>query len=274
MTNIGWIGVGRIGAPMAQRLLRAGVSLAVYDVDDKTMMPLVQAGARPATSAADAAQNADAICLCVSDSEAVEEAAFGAVGAAHKMRAGSLLIDHSSTHPEVTRALAARAASLGIAWVDAPISGGPAAAVQGTLAVWLGGVPVAAERAQAIVRHYAKRMTYMGPSGAGQIAKSCNQAIVANTIAIWAEMLDYAIGCGLDPIAVIDSLQDSSADSTIRRTFAKDMVRGSFPELSTRNMTKDLKIIQDLARTNGVAVPHSETSLQRFIGGIDKRKQT
>src|ERR1700749_4939987 len=99
---------------------------------------------------------------------------------------------------------------------------------------------------------YAGRIHDMGPSGSGQIAKSCNQVIVANTIAIWAEMLDYAAANGLDPSALIDTLEGSGADSGVRRTFAKGMAKGSFPALSTRNMLKDLGIVADLARRSGV----------------------
>jgi 3-hydroxyisobutyrate dehydrogenase-like beta-hydroxyacid dehydrogenase len=108
----------------------------------------------------------------------------------------------------------------------------------------------------------------MGGSGSGQTAKSCNQVIVANTVAIWAEMLAYAAGNGLDPEVLIDTLEGSGADSGVRRTFAKGMANGTFPELSTRNMIKDLGIITDMASKMGLPMPISSMALNHFKRGI------
>ncbi len=211
------------------------------------------------------------MCFCVSDGEAVESAAFGIDGVAAHASKGVLLIDHSTTHPELTRALARRAEGLGFCWVDAPVSGGIAAAKNGTLAAWLGGRREDAERARSFVAAYAGRINYMGTSGSGQAAKSCNQVIVANTIAIWAEMLAYAVGNGLDPLTLIDTLEGSGADSGVRRTFAKGMANGIFPELSTRNMIKDLGIITDMAYKSKVPMPISSMALEHFRRGITRR---
>ena len=161
-----------------------------------------------------------------------------------------------------------RAEALGLRWVDAPVSGGIAAAKAGDLAAWLGGRREDADRAAVLMAAYAGRISYMGPSGGGQTAKSCNQVIVANTIAVWAEMLAYAAANGLDPAALIDTFEGSGADSGVRRTFAKGMANGAFPELSTRNMIKDLTIVEDLARRSGAAMPISSMALDRFKRGI------
>ncbi|HEX3996224.1 MAG TPA: NAD(P)-dependent oxidoreductase [Acetobacteraceae bacterium] len=268
MIQLAWIGLGRIGAPMALRLLAAGYRLNVFDVVPEAMDPLVAAGARAATSPGDAAAEAHVVCFCVSDGEAVERAAFGVDGVASRAPKGALLIDHSTTHPELTRTISARAEAMGFCWVDAPISGGISAAKNGTLAAWLGGRREHADRAQTVVATYAGRINYMGPSGNGQTAKSCNQVIVANTIAIWAEMLAYAAGNGLDLETLIDTLEGSGADSGVRRTFAKGMANGTFPDLSTRNMIKDLGIIEDLANQAGVPMPISSIALERFKRGI------
>ncbi len=199
MTQLAWIGLGRIGAPMAQRLIAAGYRLSVFDVVPQAMDALVAVGARAASSPGDAAAGAQAVFFCVSDGDAVESAAFGPDGVVSQAAQDTLLIDHSTTHPKLTRVMAARADSLGFGWVDAPVSGGIAAAQNGTLACWLGGRQEHAARAQTFIAAYAGRISYMGLSGSGQTAKSCNQVIVANTIAIWAEMLDYAVNNGLDP---------------------------------------------------------------------------
>jgi 3-hydroxyisobutyrate dehydrogenase-like beta-hydroxyacid dehydrogenase len=271
MVRLAWIGTGRIGAPMAQRLVAAGYHLSVFDVVPQAMDALVAAGARAARSPGDAAAGAQAVCFCVSDGEAVESAAFGPDGVVSQAAPDTLLIDHSTTHPELTRAMSRRADALGFRWVDAPVSGGIAAANNGSLAVWLGGQREHADRAQKFITAYAGRINYMGASGSGQTAKSCNQVIVANTIAIWAEMLDYAAANGLDLETLIDTLEGSGADSGVRRTFAKGMADGRFPELSTRNMMKDLGIVADLARRSNVTMPISSVALENFRRGILRR---
>jgi|HubBroStandDraft_1064217.scaffolds.fasta_scaffold27152_5 3-hydroxyisobutyrate dehydrogenase-like beta-hydroxyacid dehydrogenase len=268
MIPLAWIGLGRIGAPMAERLVSAGYRLTVFDVVPRAMDALVAKGARAAQSAGDAAIGAQAIFFCVSDGEAVESAAFGPDGAASRASRDALLIDHSTTHPALTREMSRRAEAQGLGWVDAPVSGGIRAAMEGSLAVWLGGRREHAEKAQRFIETYAGRINYMGLSGSGQTAKSCNQVIVANTIAIWAEMLAYAVSNDLDPVKLIDTLDGSGADSGVRRTFAKGMANGTFPELSTRNMIKDLKIIADLAIKSGVPMPISSIALEHFETGI------
>jgi 3-hydroxyisobutyrate dehydrogenase-like beta-hydroxyacid dehydrogenase len=271
MTRLAWIGLGRIGAPMAERLVAAGYCLSVFDIVPGTMDGLVAIGAQAAASPGDAAAGAQAVMFCVSDGEAVESVAFGPDGVAAQASKGTLLIDHSTTHPELTRAMSRRAEGLGLCWVDAPVSGGIAAAKNGALAAWLGGGSDHAEQARTFIAAYAGRINYMGPSGSGQTAKSCNQVIVANTIAIWAEMLAYAAANGLDPEALIDTLEGSGADSGVRRTFAKGMANGAFPELSKRNMIKDLGIVADLADRAGVPMPISSMALEHFKRGITQR---
>ena len=253
---------------MAGRLVSAGYHLRVFDIVPDTMQPLVALGAAAARSPREAADGAEAVFFCVSDGEAVENAAFGPNGAAAGASGGTLLIDHSTTHPELTRVLSRRAEEQGLCWVDAPVSGGIAAAGSGTLASWLGGRREDADRARAFMAAYAGRINYMGPSGSGQTAKSCNQVIVANTIAVWAEMLAYAVSNGLDPLTLIDTLEGSGADSGVRRTFAKAMAGGSFPDLSARNMVKDLSIICDMATKSGATMPMSSLALERFRRGI------
>jgi 3-hydroxyisobutyrate dehydrogenase len=271
MTPLAWIGLGRIGTPMAERLVSARYPLAVFDIVPRAMDALVARGGRAANSPADAAARAQAIFFCASDGEAVESAAFGPDGAATHAPKGALLIDHSTTHPELTRALSHRAESLGLHWVDAPVSGGILAARNGDLAAWLGGRPEDADRARPFIEAYARRISYMGLSGNGQVAKSCNQVIVANTIAIWSEMLAYAAANDLDPAALIDTLEGSGADSGVRRTFAKGLANGTFPDLSARNMIKDLTIITDLAHKSAVSMPISSIALERFKTGIARK---
>jgi 3-hydroxyisobutyrate dehydrogenase-like beta-hydroxyacid dehydrogenase len=261
--------MGRIGAPMALRLVSAGHQLTVWDIDPEKLAPAVQRGAKAASCGVDTAVGTEAVFLCVSDTGAVEQAVFGPDGVAAKT---GLVIDHSTIHPERCHAMAERLrADHGAGWVDAPISGGPGAADAGILTAWLGGEKADAERARQWIECYARKISYMGPSGQGQVAKSCNQTIVASTVALWAEMLAYAIDCGLDPLELVDTLEGSAADSGTRRAFATGLAEGKFPELSSRNMTKDLQIVADLARSHGAEMPIASLALSRFKEGITAR---
>lgn len=264
---IGWVGLGRIGKPMAQALIADGCKLSVFDINAVARDTLSADAIKVGKSAEDVATNASAVLFCVSDAKAVEDVAFGPRGIVRSALPGTILIDHSSTHPSLTRQFAQRAAGLGLHWVDAPISGGPAGAEARTLAAWLGGDEDICGRATQIIKSYCSKVHYMGLSGNGQIAKSCNQAIVANTIAIWSEMLAFARSTNLDLHRLIDTLAGSSADSTIRKAFAHGLADGQFPELSTRNMIKDLEILSDLAGPE-TSLPHATLSLASFRKGI------
>lgn len=265
--TIGWVGLGRIGKPMAKALSADGCKLSVFDINPAARDALSADAIKVGKSVEDVATKASAVILCVSDAMAVEEVAFGPRGVVRSALPGTILIDHSSTHPHLTQQFAQRAAEIGLHWVDAPISGGPAGAEARTLAAWLGGDEGTCGKASQIIKSYCSKVHYMGPSGNGQIAKSCNQLIVANTIAIWSEMLAFARSSNLDLHRLIDTLAGSSADSTIRKTFAHGLADGKFPELSTRNMVKDLEIISDLAGPE-ISLPHSTLSLASFREGI------
>ncbi len=266
---IGWIGLGRIGKPMVETLIADGHRLKVFDIDPGARNRLSGVAQEIGLSASDVARDAATVIFCVSDAKAVEDVAFGPQGIAKSAHMGTVLIDHSSTHPAVTREFARKASELGLHWVDAPISGGPPGAEARRLAAWLGGDENVCQKAAGIIKAYCSNISYMGPSGSGQAAKSCNQAIVANTIAIWSEMLAFAQASGLELHKLIGTLAGSSADSAIRKTFAHGLADGEFPELSTRNMIKDLEILVDLAGSANIELPHSALSLDAFRAGID-----
>jgi 3-hydroxyisobutyrate dehydrogenase len=269
MAALGWIGLGRIGAPMAARLASYKNTVTAFDINVGTVTAAVAAGVHVARSAAEAAQGADAIFLCVSDAKAVEQAVFGSSGVASTAPRGAIIVDHTTIHPDQCRALAKRAIEAGgLGWVDAPVSGGTQAAESGRLTIWYSGDPADGDRALPYLKAYAAKLSYMGPSGRALIAKSCNQAIVSGTIALWAEMLRYARDCGLDPLELIASMEGSSADTPTSRHFAIDLANGAFPELSDRNMNKDLGVVIDLARTHGTAMPLATAAYTEFSNGI------
>jgi 3-hydroxyisobutyrate dehydrogenase len=267
MATLGWIGMGEIGTPMALQLIGAGHRVVVWGRTAERLQPAIDAGAVRADSPADLAAQCEAVLLCVTDGDAVEAVVFGPRGVAEGARRGSLVVDHSTIHPETARLAARRLRSAGVGWVDAPVSGGSLGAKAATLSVFLGGEPADVERVRAWIGAYASNVTHMGAVGNGQVAKSCNQAIVASTIGIWAEVITYARRCGIDPDMLVDALAGGWADSAIRRVHAHDMVAGRFRRTPGQIILKDLDIIGDMARatTSPMPVTAAVTTLYRLL---------
>jgi 3-hydroxyisobutyrate dehydrogenase-like beta-hydroxyacid dehydrogenase len=267
MATLGWIGLGEIGLPMAERLIGAGHRVVVWGRTAAKLQPAVDAGAVAAASPAELAAQSEAVFLCVTDGDAVEAVVFGARGVAEGARRGSVIVDHSTIHPETARLAARRLSGAGVGWVDAPVSGGAGGAKAGTLATFLGGEPHDVERVRPWIAAYANHVTHMGAVGSGQVAKSCNQAVVAATVALWAEIISYARQCGIDPDLLVDAVQGGWADSEIRRVHAHDMVAGRFRRAPGSIILKDLEIIGDMARatTSPMPVTATVTSLYRLL---------
>ena len=267
MATLGWIGLGDIGAPMALRLIGAGHRVIVWGRTASRLQPALDAGAEAAGSPAELAAQCEGVLLCVTDGDAVEEVVFGPRGVAEGAKRGTLVVDHSTIHPETTRLASRRLRSAGVAWVDAPVSGGAIGATAGTLSTFLGGEAADVERVRPWVAAYAGRVTHMGPVGSGQIAKSCNQAVVAASVGLWAEVISYARRCGLDPHVMIDALEGGWADSAVRRVHAHDIADTRYRPTERLILLKDLDIIGDMARTTKSPMPVTEavTTLFRLL---------
>lgn len=214
MKTLAFIGLGLMGQRMASRLLDAGFALTVWNRDQAKTAALVARGARLAADPAAAAQGADAVLLCVSDTAAVEAVVFGASGVAAGIAAGTLLVDFSSIAPDATRDFAARLQQqTGASWIDAPVSGGTGGAEHGTLAIMAGGNAAAIERLAPVFAPLAARVTRMGEVGAGQVTKVCNQLIVAANSLLIAEAVALAERAGVDPARLAPALAGGFADS-------------------------------------------------------------
>ncbi|HEX3468598.1 MAG TPA: NAD(P)-dependent oxidoreductase [Candidatus Elarobacter sp.] len=265
--TFGWIGLGDIGKPMALQLVAAGHRVHVWGRTPEKLRPALDAGAIAATSPAALAAACDAVFLCVTDGAAVEEVVFGADGVAEGARPGSIIVDHSTIHPETARLASRRLRGNGVAWVDAPVSGGAVGAKARTLSVFLGGDDADVARVTPWLSAYARNVTHMGPVGSGEAAKSCNQAVVATSIALWAEVIAYARRCGLDPDLLVDALAGGWADSEIRRVHGHDLVAGRYKRTPTFIMLKDLDIIGDVAATAKAPMPvtSAATMLYRLL---------
>lgn len=247
--RIGFCGIGRMGDPMARRLLAAGHEVAVWNRSADKLQPLASAGAQACTTPAALGSSVDIALLCLGDGKAVEEVVFGSQGLAQAATPPRFLVDHSTLSPALTRSLAQRwTEATGGQWIDAPVSGGTAGAEQGTLAVMAGGPAAAITAVTPALMAFSARVTRMGDVGAGQTTKLANQMIVATTLAALAEAFVLASRNGIDSAAVPAALQGGWADSVLLQTLWPRMVNP--PEHATgtvRVILKDLDAIAELA---------------------------
>jgi 2-hydroxy-3-oxopropionate reductase len=267
--ELGFCGPGLMGAPMIRHLLRAGHTVRVWNRTPEKAEGLVADGARVAATPRELALNADVVLLCVADAAAVEAVVSGANGLLDEQadRASPprvrAIVDHSSIPPDATRALAARAAALGVAWIDAPVSGGVSGAQAGTLAIMAGGADVHVASVAPILAAYASRVTHMGAVGAGQTTKLCNQAIVTATVAAIAEAVSLARRSGIDAAKLPEALAGGWADSTLLRTFVPRMTQADLDPIGAlKTFQKDVDTVAAAAQQTGTPMPVTGTVQQ------------
>ncbi|WP_280425268.1 NAD(P)-dependent oxidoreductase [Nocardia carnea] len=254
--NIGFIGLGVMGAPMAGHLVDAGHNVVVFNRSRAKIEQLELRGAAGATGPAQVGEKADVVITVLPDSPDVEEVLFGAGGVATTLRPGSLVIDCSTIAPEAARDFAARLAERDVAFVDAPVSGGEAGAVAGTLAVMMGGEKDAVRRAGEVLGALAATTVHVGPAGAGQLVKAANQMLVAGNIALVAEAVSLLRRTGVEVPAALTVLNGGLAASKVLEVKAPKMLARDFaPGFRLDLHHKDLKIALAAAEQAGLAVP-------------------
>jgi len=254
--RVGVIGLGIMGAPMARNLLRAGHAVTVHSRTRARVDALVADGASAADSPAAVAAAVEAVVTMLPDTPDVEAVLTGPSGVLAAARSGLLAIDMSTIAPDAARALAARAASAGVAFLDAPVSGGEQGAVAGTLSIMVGGDEAAVARAQPIFAALGRQVTYMGGPGQGQMTKLVNQVVGAATLAAVAEGVALATRAGLDPAAVLQALGGGAAASWQLANLGPRMQRRDFaPGFMVRLQQKDLRLALAAARELGVELP-------------------
>ena len=265
VTPIGFIGLGNMGGPIAERLIGADRSLLVWGRTPDRLAPFLQRGVQAAATPADLARACDIVLLCVSDADAVASVVFGRDGIALGARRDTLLVDHSSIDPFRTRELAERLAPTGMRWVDAPVSGGAAGARAGTLAVMAGGDPADVGILASIAGAYAGRVTHMGPVGAGQAAKACNQMVIGAEVAVWAEAIGMAAKFGMRVSQFPEALAGGWADSAVLQDHVKRMTAAEFGvSRSTAIMRKDIQAALDLGKATGADLPVTELVMSLY----------
>jgi len=263
--NLAFIGLGIMGRPMALNLQRAGHRVFVHGRRPESMTPLVQDGCVACACAAEAAAQAEVVFIMVSDTPYVEQVLFGARGVVHGAKPGAVVVDMSTISPGATRRFAEDLAARGIAMLDAPVSGGDVGAINGTLSIMVGGKPESFERVQALFAVLGKNIVHVGDHGAGQVAKACNQIVVALTIEAVAEALTFARQNDVDPAKVRAALMGGFAASRILEVHGQRMLDDNYqPGFKTKLHQKDLNIVLQSAYELGLALPGTALAMQHL----------
>jgi 3-hydroxyisobutyrate dehydrogenase len=270
--TLGYIGLGLMGTAMCERLLEKGWHVTVWNLEKERVAPIIALGAAAAASPAEVAVKSDITLMCVLHTEAVRTCVFGPDGIASAGRLdGKVLVDHSTIDPAASRAMAEELrGATGMAWVDAPISGGPPAARSGTMAVMAGGAAADIEAVRSVMQDLAANFTHMGPAGAGQTTKVINQAIVGAGFVVMAEALALAERAGIDAARLPECLAGGFADSSLLRRIYPQMQERRFePPLSyARQLLKDMKFVKEFAHAHGLDLPVVETAAAQYAAYV------
>jgi 3-hydroxyisobutyrate dehydrogenase-like beta-hydroxyacid dehydrogenase len=266
-----FIGLGVMGFPMAGHLAQAGHAVCVYNrTASKAGQWAQEFGGRHAATPREAAEGADIVFTCVGNDDDLRSVVLGDDGALAGMRAGAILVDHTTASAQVARELEAAALQREVGFVDAPVSGGQAGAVNGVLTVMCGGSPETFERARPVVECYARAMSLLGDAGAGQLAKMVNQICIAGLVQALAEGVAFGKAAGLDMNQVLDVISKGAAQSWQMENRGATMVEGRFDfGFAVDWMRKDLGLVLDEARRNGARTPVTAL-VDQFYGDVQK----
>ena len=262
--NVGFIGLGIMGTPMAGHLIDAGHTLFLYDVV-KVPDELTGKGATACASSAEVASKADVIILMVPDTPHVEAALFGEKGVAEGLSAGKIVVDMSSISPVATKGFAEKINKLGCDYLDAPVSGGDVGAKAASLTIMVGGPQAAFDMVKPLFEKMGKNITLVGGNGDGQTTKVANQIIVALTIEAVSEALLFASKAGADPAKVRQALMGGFANSRILEVHGERIVTRNFnPGFRIELHQKDLNLALSSARALGLSLPNTATAQELF----------
>jgi 2-hydroxy-3-oxopropionate reductase len=277
LPKIGFIGLGIMGKPMAKNLMKAGYSIVVHNRSRAKVDEIAKEGATPAGSSKEVASAVDVIITMLPNSPDVETVVLGENGIRDGASRGQLLIDMSTINPIVSQKIAQQLAPIGVAMVDAPVSGGEKGAIDAALSIMAGGEPQDFERALPIFNALGKTITHMGPLGSGGFTKLANQIIVAINLTAIGEALTFGTKAGVDPQKMIRALSGGLAGSKCLDQKSEKILTGDFaPGFKIDLHSKDLNLITDAARSIGSPVPVAAIVEQLFSalrvrgrGGLD-----
>lgn len=263
--KVGFLGLGIMGRPMALNTLKAGHEVVVWARRAESMLPLAEAGARIATSPAEVARQVDVVISMVADAPDVEQVMLGESGVASGAQAGLVAVDMSTIAPAAAKDIAAKMKARGIEFVDAPVSGGEVGAIAGTLSIMAGGTAEAFAKAKPAFDCMGKNVVHVGDSGAGQVAKACNQIVTGMGVMAVAEALCFAAKAGADPAKVREALLGGFAYSKILENHGQRMLDRNFkPGFKSWMHQKDLNIVMQSAHELGLMLPGSAMTAQMF----------
>jgi 2-hydroxy-3-oxopropionate reductase len=273
MSQIGFIGLGIMGKPMSKNLLKAGYTLVVFDVVPGPLAELTEAGAARGASCGDTAARSDVVITMLPDGPEVEAAVLGPGGVLEGARPGTTVVDMSSISPIVAQKVAAACAAKGVEFLDAPVSGGEPKAIDGTLAIMVGGKPEVFEKIQPILQKLGSSVTLTGPVGAGNVTKLANQIMVACNIAAMGEALVLATRAGLDPEVVFNAVKGGLAGSTVLNAKAPMVIARNFkPGFRIKLHQKDLRNALLAAESMKVSLPFTALAQQMLMALMNEGK--
>jgi len=254
-----------MGAPMAANLIEAGFEVTVWNRSPSRTEPLVKAGAKRAESPAAVAAACEVTLSCVTNSGDVEEVAIGPEGVIHGAAAGSVYIDCSTISPETARRVAEQLARKNVAMLDAPVSGGDIGAKAGTLAIMVGGDAAVFERCRPVFEALGKTVVHVGPSGAGQVVKLCNQIAGGLNLLAAAEAIQLARRSNIDPAKMLEVVSAGAAGSWMLSNLAPKAISGDYaPGFMVDLMQKDLRLVLDAANETHTPLPGTALVSQLF----------
>ncbi|MFW3463385.1 2-hydroxy-3-oxopropionate reductase [Streptomyces microflavus] len=256
LPKVAWIGLGIMGSPMSENLVKAGYDVTGYTLEQDKVDRLVAAGGTGASSIADAVRDADVVITMVPASPQVKAIAYGPEGILENAKRGALLVDMSSITPQTSVDLAKNAAEKGIRVLDAPVSGGEAGAIEAVLSIMVGGEQADFDAAKPLLEALGKTIVLCGPHGSGQTVKAANQLIVAVNIQACAEAVVFLEKSGVDLAAALDVLNGGLAGSTVLTRKKDNFLKRDFaPGFRIDLHHKDMGIVTDAARNVGAALP-------------------
>ncbi len=265
MLRIGYIGLGLMGKSIARNILKAGYPLVVHNRSRGAVDELVAEGAQAALTPAEVASHVDVIFTNLPDSPDVELVALGKAGIIDGAHAGLVWVDNSTIKPATARSLASKLAGKGVLSLDAPVSGGDIGARNATLTIMVGGPAAALEKAMPVFQAMGKTITHVGEAGAGQIAKACNQIMVAAQMVAMGELLIFAQKAGADPQKVVEAIKGGAAQCWTLDVKPPRLFSGNRePGFKAYMQAKDLNIILETAREYGIPLPGTAENAQLF----------
>ncbi len=263
--RVGFVGLGIMGRPMALNLMKGGHTLTVWARRQESMVPLLEAGAQGAESPAAVAAQSDVVFSMVADAPDVREVMLGAQGVAQSAHPGLIAVDMSTIPPAAARSLAADLAAKGIAFLDAPVSGGEVGAIAGTLSIMVGGDQKAFDQVQPLFSCMGKNVVYIGGPGAGQVAKAANQILTGVGVLAVAEAMAFAKKNDVDPARVREALMGGFAGSKILENHGQRMLDRNFkPGFKSWMHEKDMNIVMQTAHELGLYLPASAATAQMY----------